>query len=316
MPGLVGDVGATNVRLARSTAAGQLLEVKSYLADNFTGLADVIQHYLTESALPAPKVAVLALAGPQDPDGTTAILTNRAWSMSPGEIRAALNLEQLHIVNDFAAIAHALPLLEPPDLRIIGPNVEGEARGTKAVLGPGSGLGVAGLVASKEQWSVMSTEGGHTSLSPTTSRHIRILERLWETFPHLSAERVLSGPGLVNLYHAIAPVGYDATPDFGPADITRLAIDGSDPFAVETLDVFFELLGSFAGNLALSLGAKGGVYIGGGIGPRVADALSASSFREQFIAKGRFRDYLDNIPTYLIIRENPGLLGLTRVLYS
>ncbi len=240
-------------------------------------------------------------------------MTNIGWSFSQKALKQALNLKRLHVVNDFAAIAWALPQLTPDDVVQIGGG-ESTPRTTLAALGPGSGLGVSALVPATDGWAVMTGEGGHVSMPAATREEQDVIAILRDRFDgHCSAESVLSGPGLVNLYVALAELAGRGQPTVTPEDVTNLAKQG-EPLARKTLAMFFAMLGTVAANVAVLTGARGGVYIAGGIVPRLVEQLRKSEFRERFEAKGRYRDYLAAIPTHVITAPLPAFRGLRYLL--
>jgi len=207
----------------------------------------------------------------------------------------------------------SIPFLDSAELYQVG-GTEIKKKRPIGVLGPGTGLGVSGLICSGEKWVPVSSEGGHVSLSPTSKREIQIFQICLEKFDHVSAERLISGSGLQLLYSVIC--GLDKVPvksDITPFEISRLALVQEDPQCVEALDTFCGLLGVVAGNLALTLGAKGGIYIGGGIVPKLGRYFERSPFRERFEAKGRFGKYLKDIPVFVIKSEYPALIGVKQL---
>jgi glucokinase len=218
----------------------------------------------------------------------------------------------LTVCNDFAAIAWGLPQLGAADRRPIGGGAPAP-RATMAALGPGSGLGVSAVVPAADGWAVVAGEGGHVSLPASTTEEQDVTALLRERFGHCSAERVLSGQGLVNLYITLAELAGRGRPTVTPEDVTRLAIQ-REPLARKTLQMFFAMLGTVAGDIALTTGARGGVYIAGGIVPSLLDAFAQSEFRARFEAKGRYREYLAAIPTYVITAERPAFRGLKYLL--
>jgi glucokinase len=244
--------------------------------------------------------------------GGQAALTNGRWEFVGADLRAALGFQTVDLVNDFAAQAQAVPAFADDDLRRVGGG-RADPTAPVAVIGPGTGLGVAGLIPGREAPTVLVTEGGHVTMAPADADEGRLLDHLRASFGHVSAERVLSGPGLVNLYQAIAALESRDAPDRTPEEITQTALAGDCPTSVQSLDTFCAMLGTVAGNLALSLGAKGGVYITGGIVPRFADRFARSAFRERFEAKGRFAGYLAEIPTAVVTHPYAALIGLTRL---
>jgi len=250
--------------------------------------------------------AVFAMALPVDADWVH--LTNSPWAFSIEQTRKALGLERLTVINDFSAQALAIPsLTEKERLKIgAGEPVEGAAIG---VIGPGTGLGVGGLVRVGETWHPIASEGGHVSLAPRDAVDAAVWAHLCKRFDHVSNERVLSGPGLVNLATALAAIEGRELRIKDPKEVTRRAGAGRCRFCSEALDRFSGLLGAAAGDLALTLCAQGGVYIGGGLVKRLGSLFNADRFRASFVAKGRFEDYLRAVPTYLVTRRDPGLLG-------
>jgi len=217
------------------------------------------------------------------------------------------------VINDFAALALAVPGLTGTDVLKIGGGAPAQ-NAPIAVIGPGTGLGVSGIVPSENGWIVLATEGGHATLAPRGARECAVTAAFARRFGHVSIEHLVSGPGLVNLWAVLAAV--DGAPDDAPTpdQITEAALNGSDAICVEALDMFCAMLGTAAGNLALTLGSLGGVYIGGGIAPRLGQYLAPSNFRTRFEDKGRFSSYMEAISSYVITRDNPALIGLVQQL--
>ena len=308
---LMADIGATHTRCALLDDQGK--EVAPEVFDNvdFTGLVGILTVYLDHRrSSDRPKRAALAIAAPILGDEVRMI--NIDWHFSQAELKAQLGLQRLTLCNDFAAIAWGLPHLAATDRTQIGGGTP-RPRATMATLGPGSGIGVSGLVPSADSWTVMTGEGGHVSLPANTSEEQDVIALLRERFGHCSAERVLSGQGLVNLYVALAELAGRGHPTVTPEDVTRLATQ-REPLARKTLQMFFAMLGTVAGDLALTTGALGGVYIAGGIVPRLVDVLAQSEFRARFEAKGRYSDYMAAIPTYVITTALPAFRGLRYLL--
>lgn len=311
-PWLVGDIGATNARFGLMSPERALLHTATYAIDEYKAIEDAIARYLGgHGALPRPRQAAIAIASPIT--GDRVAMTNHPWSFSVSALKARFAFERLEVVNDFEALARALPYLGADDRITVGGGVAVEG-GPLAVIGPGSGLGVSGLVRSRTGWIALTGEGGHTTLPPASDRESAVIDRMRRHFDHVSAERALSGPGLVNLYNTLAAI--DAVPSLGytAAQITDHAVHGSDRLCAETLSLFCAMLGTVAGNLALTLGARGGVYIGGGIVPRLGAWFADSPFRERFEAKGRFREYLATIPTHVVTHPLPAFLGCAALL--
>jgi glucokinase len=309
---LIADIGATNTRCALINDKGKELAPEVFHNADFTGVAGVLGVYLDHRrASDRPKRAALAIAAPILGDEIHMI--NIDWRLSQAALKDQLGLSQLVVVNDFAAIAWGLPHFTPADLKKIG-HGKAVARSSHAALGPGSGLGVAALVPAVEGWSVLSGEGGHASMAAVTNEEAEVVALVRDRYDgHCSAERLLSGPGLVNLYVALAELAGRGQPTVTPQDVTSLAKQG-EPLARKAQKMFFAMLGTVAGNLALTTGARGGVYIAGGIVPQVLDAFSKSDFRERFEAKGRYREYLAAIPTYVITSAQPAFQGLRSLL--
>lgn len=299
---LLADIGGTNTRCALGEDDHRIGAPRIYQNREFAGIADVLREFLATAGRPDRiRRAVLAVAAPIRDDRVE--MLNLPWRFSARELRGELGLDSLKLLNDFAALAWALPGLGAQDLAPIGGGAAVPGF-PKAVLGPGTGLGVASLMPVRGGWQAIPGEGGHVTLAAQDDREEAVIRALRRRFGHCSAERVLSGAGLSLLHEALhGEAGVDA------AEIGRRATSG-DPVAAETLERFFRLLGSVAGNVALTLGAFGGVYIGGGIAPRYVDQLRRCGFRESFEAKGRYRDYLRAIPTVVITAANPALAGL------
>lgn len=314
-PVLVADIGGTHARFALVGADGEAANPVVLRCADYEGPAPAIKAYLADQGGGAvPRHGAFAVASVIDGDRIE--LTNSPWRFSIEATRQAAGLDRLEVVNDFTAVALSVRHLKPEHLVAIGGGAALAGRPI-AVLGPGTGLGVSALVpAASGEWTALDTEGGHVTMAAANEREARILDRLRSQFDHVSAERVLSGQGLVNLYQAIAALsGHQAvfsTPDV----ISKRGLDGSCPVSREAVEIFFAMMGTVAGNLALSLGAKGGVFIAGGILPRMADSFRLSSFRTRFEAHGRFQPYLAGIPTWLITHPLPAFVGLAALVAS
>jgi glucokinase len=306
------DIGATTTRCALLDDRGQELAPEVFDNGDFTGVVGVLRVYLDHRrASDRPTRAALAVAAPIN--GNDVQMVNIGWRFSQSELKQELNLKRLQVVNDFAAIAWALPLLGTGDIVRIGGG-ESAPRAPLAALGPGSGLGVSALVPAADGWAAMTGEGGHVTMPAATREEQEVIARLRERFDgHCSAERVLSGPGLVNLYVTLAELAGRGRPTVNPEDVTNLARQ-SEPLARKTLAMFFGMLGTVAADLAVTTGARGGVYVGGGIVPRLVEQLGKSEFRARFEAKGRYRPYVAAIPTYVITAPLPAFRGLKYLL--
>jgi glucokinase len=307
---IIGDIGGTNARFAVAEN-GRYGELSHVEVSKYASLHDALADYL--NGLPGtkrPAAAVLAIAGPVL--GDLVALTNLSWRFSISELKKSLALSGLKVVNDFAAAAMSVPYLPKQDLFTVGPECP-EAAGPIGIIGPGTGLGVGGLLPNAGQWLNGAGEGGHVTLPTVTPEEDAILGVLRSRWGHVSAERALSGAGLVNLYAALCAVeGLTPTP-MSPADITDHAIRGTDPICVRAFQHFCSMLGTVAGDLALTLGATGGIYIAGGILLRFKEAFAASGFRERFESKGRLSGFVAKIPTRLILEESPALFGLANM---
>jgi glucokinase len=307
---LVGDIGGSNARfaIARREAEGVALDhIVSMRCDGHADLAAAVEHYLATAGAARPASAAIAIAGPIV--GDHAEITNHpTWSFSIAAVRERLTLVRLAVINDFTAVALSLPHLTPPDLRPVGVGTATPGA-PMAVIGPGTGLGVSGIVRTGDRWTAIEGEGGHATFAPMSERESSIGNVLRRRFGHVSWERVLSGPGLVNLYGAIAQLEQRHAADLSPEAIAERGRAGSCPLCREALAVFCAGLGTAAGNLALTFGACGGVYLAGGILPRLGEFFAASEFRSRFESKGRLSPYVRPIPTFVITAANPGLVG-------
>jgi glucokinase len=316
---LLGDIGATNARFGLLDSAGAIGRTHVLAVADYPGLAQAAEDYLQEAEpnwTQAVKTAALDVAGPIASDWIA--MTNHPWSFSQQAVRQRLRLERLLIVNDFAAVAAAAPHLGMMDLDWIG-NGPSPAhhlpQGSIGVLGPGSGLGMGSVVPVGEgRWMALPGEGGHAALPPATPREDLVWQKMQERFGHVSAERALSGPGLVNLYTCLAAIDGKTAADLTPAQVTAAAVAGSDPCCKEALQMFAEILGTVAGDLALILGARGGIYIAGGIVPRLGADFPAQAFRKRFEAKGRLSPYVAGIPSFVMRHAFPAFVGLAALL--
>jgi glucokinase len=256
--------------------------------------------------------AVIAIANPVGQD--TVAMTNHHWAFSIAAARAELRLDTLFVVNDFAALAMSVPLLEPGDLAAIG---GGQARAGAVIglVGAGTGLGVAGLIPAEGRWIALQSEGGHVAFSPSDERELAVLRHCWQCYPHVSAERLVSGPGIGLIYQALAAWRGGAPMAALPTEaIVARALAGLDALCMETLDCFCGMLGTVAGNVAVTLCAHGGIYLGGGVIPRLGSYFAASPFRARFESKGRFSVFNAQIPTLLITAPYPALTGAATLL--
>lgn len=311
--GLVGDIGGTNARLALVDAEGKLRFPKTYASENYASLNEIIEEYLaTTAGKRRPHRASLAVAGPVV-DGEIQF-TNLSWTVSRTELVAAFEFEAVSLLNDFAAQALAAPILEPDDLRRVGPEIRGSGDCPIAVVGPGTGFGVAALARSEHGDEVpVATEASHAGFAPYDELEVEVWRRLKAKYGRVSTERVLCGQGIHDLYVVLAELEQAAA---ACADEKAIYAAGQagDALAGRTLDRFCEILGSVAGDLALAYGARGGVFIGGGIAPRLLDRIATGGFRRRFEDKGRLSDYVAGIPTYVIVHPYAALVGAAREL--
>lgn len=306
-PILIADLGGTNLRIAVSN--GGVLDTPSALASgDFASLEDAIAAFLDGlDADRRPHRAVFAAAGPQD--GETVTFTNREWRSPVAALQERFALSRLAVINDFAAVAHALPYLQPTEFRAIGAARDGRDA-PMVVLGPGTGLGVAIVLPQSSGGHVVPGEGGHATLAAQNGREEQVIGYLRNLHGHVSAERALSGAGLADLHDAVRAVSGMPGRRLDAAAVTAEA--ESDPTCREAIALFTDFLATVAGDLALTAGAGGGVFIAGGIVPKFGALFDGDRFRRRFTTKGRLAGYLDPVPTRLITHSQPALLGLSR----
>jgi glucokinase len=302
-PVLLADIGGSNSRFALSDRPGRLTHPVSIENNTVADLEAAIAGYLAGTDV-RPKRAVLAVAGPVD--GEEIALTNRPWKSRRGDLAKRFGFSELRVLNDFEAIAWALPRLGPDDLRRLGPQVAGA--GVRLAIGPGTGLGIAALAPINGSFHVLPSEGGHSDFGPQALDEIAMFTDLMRRHGPICAETVLSGQGLVRLYQAL-----DAKADrLAPAAIVSAALAG-EPGPRAAAQLFVRLLGRFAGSMALTFKALGGVYIAGGVARGLAALLDAPQFRASFEAHPPYEHMLAEIPTWLITYPEPGLVGCAAV---
>ncbi len=306
--GLIADIGGTNARFALADKDGYYEECVFPCAD-FEGPAGAVEAYLEEvKPEERPRSCSFAIAGPVQ--GDVFFTTNMPWTFSISDLRRELQFESLALYNDFEAVAMCIPHLKEGDFHPVG-GAQARPHGPIGVLGPGTGLGVASLFSDGRQYHAVPGEGGHVTIPSKTQREFDVVMHLYHKYRHVSAERVCSGKGLVNVYDALRAIdGRDDLPDRAPREISQAAQDGSCEISAEALDMMVGFLGRVAGNLALTLGAYGGIYIAGGIVLKLGDQFDEARFREEFEAKGRFEEYMKAIPTFVISHPFPAFLGL------
>jgi glucokinase len=312
-PRLLGDIGGTNARWAWQESAGSSLEdISVRPCETSASLQESALAYLTAHGRKQPRWAGIGIATTVTGDDVR--LTNNSWQFSISGFKKALGLERCLVINDFTALALSLPVLAAKDLRKVGHGVP-VADATIALLGPGTGLGVSGLVPDTAgRYTALGGEGGHVTLAAGDDAQSALLEILRKQFQHVSAERVLSGTGLVNLYRAVSAMNGCHPRDLQPAEVVSGAVAGNDAQCVLAVRYFTQFLGGVAGNLALTLGSRGGVYIGGGIVPKLGASFDDTVFRASFEDKGRYRAMLADIPVWIITASTPALSGASRAL--
>jgi len=308
-PALIADIGGTNVRFALVGENGEIGDVQVLKVKEFPDPAAAAEAYLAQTS-PGEKPHRAAFGVASVVAGDRIDLTNHPWTFSIKETREKLGLERLQVVNDVLALTLAVPHLSSNDLATIS---QGKAvpDAPIVVVAPGTGLGAAALIPSSGGWIPVATEAGHATVAAVTAREAEIVAHLKERFGHVSYERIVSGPGLVNVYQTICQLDDVACdPEIDPATVVRMANAGENSGATETLRVFAALLGTFAGNMALTFCAQGGVFIGGGVPLKLGMGFDGAIFRRRFEEKGRFAAYLSEIPTALITHPTPALIGL------
>ena len=306
MLSVVIDLGGTNIRFAVcNLRTGELSELKEFSCQEFIDFDSALMCYFARLKSEVKHVCI-GIACPTD--GDVIVMTNLNWQFSKKTIQKKFKLTSLYVINDYTAISLAVPFLSAEEKAQVGGG-KIKKDGVKVVFGPGTGLGVSHLIKFSEKWISLDGEGGHASFTALTHEQTHILFLLQAKFGHVSAERLLSGQGIMNIYLCLCNL-LDKKPQFNESKfITAAALNGSCDIAQKTLNIFCQIMGGFAGNLALNLASTGGVYIAGGIVPRFIDFFLSSEFRKYFEDKGRFKTYLSSIPTFLITHNNPGLLG-------
>lgn len=314
-PRLLGDIGGTNARFAIiRRRGGQLEELRTLSGADYSGPREAIEAYLEVVGGERPRVGAFGIANPIEGDRIN--MTNHTWDFSIDELRRQLGWSHALFVNDFTALALSLPFLPAEELRQLG-GEQRDARRAIAVLGPGTGLGVSGLLPAPDgSFLPIEGEGGHVTLAAVTAEEAAVIDKASEIFPHVSAERLISGPGLVTLHESLAAIRRLPSPCLDAPGIVAGALEGADTLAFDSLTMFCAMLGTVAGNLALTLGAKGGVFIGGGIVPRLGEFFARSPFRCRFEKKGRFQAYMASIPVFVIHSPYPAFTGVAVALES
>ncbi len=311
-PKLIADIGGTYARFALVREPGRFEAADQLRCAEHEDFHAAISAYLSRVRHPDIRHAAIAIANPVSGDDVR--MTNYHWQFSIEQMRQRLKLDTLLVVNDFTALAMALPRLGAHERRQVGGG-QAKARSVVGLLGSGSGLGVSGLIPAEDGWISLGSEGGHTSFSPRDEQELAILQFAWRVHPHVSFERLLSGPGLELIHAALAErAGQRGGPTLPAPEVTRRALAAEDPVSMQALDAFCAMLGTAAGNLAVTLGAMGGIYIGGGIVPRLGAYFDRSRFRARFEDHGRHSAYLAGIPTFVITAEQATFVGAAAIL--
>lgn len=313
---LVADIGGTNARfgLVEFDDANASTSI-NYTADrqitlrcaNYPDMETMVRAACTEFDIAIPAHACLAIAGPVA-DGCVDV-TNLSWHFSIEELRTNLGLTTLHVINDFSAFAYAVPFLKADEIVTLYDSGKSDPKAPIVVMGPGTGFGMAALLPSHDGWAIIPTEGGHASFAPTNEKELAIKSLLLKNSKHVSVENILSGGGLVTLYKSLAALKGETPKDLSPADVSTLGLANEDALCREAVLTFLDVLGEVAGDKAVSLGAKGGVVIGGGVTPKLRTLLDASNFLERYKNKGPMANYVSDISIRLIVNDRAALVG-------
>lgn len=307
---LLADIGGTNVRFAIQHADGRQSDERVFQCADYPDVIAAIRAYFSSQAITVvPQAAAFAVAGP--PDDVYMSLTNQGWTFYTRDVCEAFGFSSLKIINDFTAVALAVPELAADDVVQIGSGTPKPGRPI-VVLGPGTGLGVSTLVPANDPPFIILTnnEGGHFTIPPMTARESDVLQVLREHFNHVSAERVISGPGLLSIYQALCALDGVVAEHHSPAAVAEAGLRETHCLAHEAIDMFCAFLGTAASNVCITVGGYGGVYLAGGILPKFGAFFFQSRFRKRFETKGRFSNYLETTPTYMITHPLPAMLGL------
>lgn len=309
---IVADIGGTHIRVAHASAqSSSLLDIKKYVCSEFENIDALLNDYLGNHSLTGLDLrACFAVAAPvssTDPVDEI-VMTNSNWRFSVAALIEKFGWQSLDIINDFEAVAQAVPGIGSEHLLQLGGSAS-DPDGNRAVLGPGTGLGVKHLVPIESGYKVLAGEGGHVDFAPVDDQDLLIWNHVRTKLGRASLEEVLSGRGLVHIYEALAGANADEANESDPAKIIEKGLSRECEACRNCLLQFCAILGSFSGNLALNLKTTGGVYLGGGVLSRISELIEESGFRQRFEAKGRFKAYVENIPAYLITEPEPGLLG-------
>jgi glucokinase len=310
-PRLLADIGGTNARFALEYASGKIINAKTLACADFASLTLAMQAYLNRWSCGGIRHAIVAIANPVT--GDLVKMTNHHWEFSIEATRSELKFDTLLVVNDFAALAMAVPMLGDDEFEPIGGGTA-VPEGVIGVMGAGTGLGVSGLMFAGNRWLAIESEGGHAAFSPSDERELAVLQYCWQRYDHVSVERLVSGPGIALIYEALAAQQTPHPAALSTAAIVARAMSRADPLCQETIACFCGMLGTVAANLAVTLCTKGGIYIGGGIVPRLGGYFATSPFRSRFESKGRFSSFNAQIPTSVITAPFPAFQGAAAIL--
>lgn len=308
---LVADIGGTNARLAVASIPDfSLSEQHTFKCAEFDSLADIVSAWQQASNCEMPERACFAIAGPitGSSDSGSVKMTNLSWEFQITELKQQLGLKELHAINDFAAMANAAAVLTGDDLTLLKSGAPA-SDAARCIIGPGTGFGAAALIPYRGKWITLPSEGGHAAFAPTTEIERNLLELLGQKYQHVSIETLLCGRGLVDIYNALAQLQNIKAGDFSASDITERALDDSDELCVHSVETFCAILGSVAADKALTYGARGGVYIGGGIVPRLIGFIEKTNFNAHFTNKGVMSHYVEAIPVQIMTAQQPALVG-------
>ncbi len=308
---LIGDIGGTNARFAIADhKVPGFSDARTLRCDDYESAEVAIKHYLETIDAESPEVICIGAAGPIIDQRVQ--FTNNHWVTSTEDLSAEFAIAPVRLLNDFEAIAYSIPFLSRDDCLPIGlppPKSLDIDHYMVAILGPGTGLGAVGLRKHGHLFIPIAGEAGHGGFAPETQVQLEILTVLRDRFDRVSSERLVSGPGLENIHWALMRIHGEKRAHLKPAEIFDAASDNSEPLAAEAVQMFFEILGQVAGDLALAFGAEDGIFIAGGIVRRYPELICSSRFRTGFERKGRYRSIMERVPTQLIMHKEPGLLG-------
>jgi len=310
---LVADIGGTNARFGlveqapntskpNYTASRQI----TLKCSDYPDMGSMIKACCAEFNIDTPQYACLAIAGPVEHG--VAQMTNLGWKFVINELRDQLGMKTLHVINDFAALAYAVPFLQPEETKVLYA-ADSNPEAPIVVMGPGTGFGMALLVPDNGHWKIIPTEGGHASFAPTNEKELAIKSFLLKEQSHVSVENILSGAGLVTLYRALAHIAGVAAKAYTPADVSTKGLANEDALCREAVVTFLNTLGAVAGDKAVSTGAKGGVVIGGGITPKLMGLLPETAFEERYKNKGPMKGYVSEISIKVIVNDKAALVG-------